>query len=224
MLKVLIQIWSFFLVTFTIQKVKSFLLSADLMLLSRNRVTFSCTFPFGGHSISILSLQPTDGRFYPVLLHLFQAKKVNFTVHAIVTTSDLEISPAQINFGYCTIYEAVQANVILTNKSILPQEFGFVGLPEVRTYPTHTPSAVKIDFSVMGTCSSVSVNKSWLALAAHGNPAPVEAPRLVLSWSVWISLGDTLCICQAVQTPGRRFSCSSPFPIRIPGFLHQEIS
>ncbi|XP_010187029.1 PREDICTED: uncharacterized protein CFAP74, partial [Mesitornis unicolor] len=59
-----------------------------------------------------------------------KAKKVNFTVHAIVTTSDLEISPAQINFGYCTIYEAVQANVVLTNKSILPQEFGFVGLPE----------------------------------------------------------------------------------------------
>lgn len=88
-----------------------------------------------------------------MLLHLFQAKKVNFTVHAIVTTSDLEISPAQINFGYCTIYEAVQANVTLTNKSILPQEFGFVGLPEVWTYPTHTPSAVEIDFSVMGTCS-----------------------------------------------------------------------
>ncbi|XP_041887953.1 cilia- and flagella-associated protein 74 isoform X1 [Corvus kubaryi] len=64
------------------------------------------------------------------ILLVDKAKKVNFTVHAIVTTSDLEISPAQINFGYCTIYEAVQANVILTNKSILPQEFGFVGLPE----------------------------------------------------------------------------------------------
>ncbi|KAM4885882.1 cilia- and flagella-associated protein 74 [Sylvia borin] len=64
------------------------------------------------------------------ILIVDKAIKVNFTVHAIVTTSDLEISPAQINFGYCTIYEAVQANVILTNKSILPQEFGFVGLPE----------------------------------------------------------------------------------------------
>ncbi|XP_066059246.1 cilia- and flagella-associated protein 74 [Chamaea fasciata] len=64
------------------------------------------------------------------ILIVDKAKKVDFTVHAIVTTSDLEISPAQINFGYCTIYEAVQANVILTNKSILPQEFGFVGLPE----------------------------------------------------------------------------------------------
>ncbi|XP_009578181.1 PREDICTED: uncharacterized protein CFAP74 [Fulmarus glacialis] len=64
------------------------------------------------------------------ILIVDKAKTVNFTVHAIVTTSDLEISPAQINFGYCTIYEAVQANVMLTNKSILPQEFGFVGLPE----------------------------------------------------------------------------------------------
>ncbi|XP_075577713.1 cilia- and flagella-associated protein 74 [Pelecanus crispus] len=64
------------------------------------------------------------------ILIVDKAKKVNLTVHAIVTTSDLEISPARINFGYCTISEAVQANVTLTNKSILPQEFGFVGLPE----------------------------------------------------------------------------------------------
>ncbi|XP_061869134.1 cilia- and flagella-associated protein 74 [Colius striatus] len=64
------------------------------------------------------------------ILIVDKAKRVNFTVHAIVTTSDLEISPAQIDFGHCTIYEAVQANVTLTNKSILPQEFGFVGLPE----------------------------------------------------------------------------------------------
>lgn len=78
-----------------------------------------------------------------MLLHLFQAKKVNFTVHAIVTTSDLEISPARINFGHCTIYEAVRADITLTNKSILPQEFGFVGVPEVRRYPpTHTPLLV----------------------------------------------------------------------------------
>eukprot|EP00076_Gallus_gallus_P032826 XP_024998364.1 cilia- and flagella-associated protein 74 isoform X1 [Gallus gallus] len=57
-------------------------------------------------------------------------KQINFTVHAIVTTTDLVISPAEINFGYCTIYEAVRTNVTLTNKSILPQEFGFVRLPE----------------------------------------------------------------------------------------------
>ncbi|CAN8198676.1 unnamed protein product [Coccothraustes coccothraustes] len=64
------------------------------------------------------------------ILIVDKAIKVTFTVHAIVTSSDLEISPAQLSFGYCTIYEAVQANVTLTNKSILPQEFGFVALPE----------------------------------------------------------------------------------------------
>ncbi|KAM6241195.1 cilia- and flagella-associated protein 74 isoform 2-T2 [Porphyrio hochstetteri] len=64
------------------------------------------------------------------ILMVDKAGKVHVTVRAIVTTSDLEISPARIDFGYCTIYEAVQATITLTNKSILPQEFGFVGLPE----------------------------------------------------------------------------------------------
>ncbi|XP_077168069.1 cilia- and flagella-associated protein 74 isoform X2 [Paroedura picta] len=59
-----------------------------------------------------------------------QSKPVEFTVHAIVTTSDVEISPTEVDFGYCSIYEAVQTTIMLTNKAILPQEFGFVGLPE----------------------------------------------------------------------------------------------
>ncbi|KAL8198460.1 UNVERIFIED_CONTAM: hypothetical protein K2H54_011781, partial [Gekko kuhli] len=59
-----------------------------------------------------------------------QSKPVEFTIHAVVTTSDLEISPTEVDFGYCSIYEAVQSTITLTNKAILPQEFGFVGLPE----------------------------------------------------------------------------------------------
>ncbi|XP_061457271.1 cilia- and flagella-associated protein 74 isoform X2 [Rhineura floridana] len=59
-----------------------------------------------------------------------QSKPVEFTVHAIVTPSDLEISPTEVDFGFCSIYEAVQTTIVLTNKGILPQEFGFVGLPE----------------------------------------------------------------------------------------------
>ncbi|KAE8592886.1 hypothetical protein XENTR_v10018908 [Xenopus tropicalis] len=59
-----------------------------------------------------------------------QTRPVPFTVHAIVTSSDLEISPTEVDFGYCTIVEAVQASLQLTNKSILPQDFGFVGIPE----------------------------------------------------------------------------------------------
>nr|XP_060615102.1 cilia- and flagella-associated protein 74 [Anolis sagrei ordinatus] len=59
-----------------------------------------------------------------------QRKQVQFTVHAIVTTSDLEINPTEVDFGYCSIFEAVQTTITLTNKSILPQEFGFVDLQE----------------------------------------------------------------------------------------------
>jgi len=56
---------------------------------------------------------------------------VPFTISAVVTTSDLEFSVNSIDFGHCTIYEAVTKSIELTNHSMLPQEFGFVGLPEV---------------------------------------------------------------------------------------------
>uniref|UniRef100_E1BMY4 Cilia- and flagella-associated protein 74 n=1 Tax=Bos taurus TaxID=9913 RepID=E1BMY4_BOVIN len=59
-----------------------------------------------------------------------QIKPVGFTVHAVVTTSDLELSPAGLDFGYCTIYEAIRTQISLCNHSLLPQEFGFVGLPK----------------------------------------------------------------------------------------------
>uniref|UniRef100_A0A8C9DMG8 Cilia- and flagella-associated protein 74 n=1 Tax=Prolemur simus TaxID=1328070 RepID=A0A8C9DMG8_PROSS len=59
-----------------------------------------------------------------------QTKPVGFTVHAVVTTSDLEISPAELDFGCCTIYEAVRTEVRLRNHSLLPQDFGFVRLPK----------------------------------------------------------------------------------------------
>lgn len=93
-------------------------------------------------SLQFFPHDAVDRSLYPLLLDLFQTKQINFTVHAIVTTSDLEISPAEINFGYCTIYEAVRTNVTLTNKSILPQEFGFVRLPEVGCYPERTSSCI----------------------------------------------------------------------------------
>uniref|UniRef100_A0A2K5SDF4 Cilia- and flagella-associated protein 74 n=1 Tax=Cebus imitator TaxID=2715852 RepID=A0A2K5SDF4_CEBIM len=59
-----------------------------------------------------------------------QSKPVEFTVHAIVTTSDLELDPAEVDFGYCTIYEAIRTEIRLHNHSLLPQEFGFVRLPK----------------------------------------------------------------------------------------------
>ncbi|KAG8434383.1 hypothetical protein GDO86_012671 [Hymenochirus boettgeri] len=59
-----------------------------------------------------------------------QTLPVPFMVQAVLTSSDLEITPSELDFGYCSIYEAVQTSLQITNKSILPQEFGFVGIPE----------------------------------------------------------------------------------------------
>ncbi|KAK3565900.1 hypothetical protein QTP86_020311 [Hemibagrus guttatus] len=59
-----------------------------------------------------------------------QAKPVPFTVHAIVTTSDLKFDHSEVDFGHCTVFEAVQTTVRLTNLSLLPQDFGFVGIPK----------------------------------------------------------------------------------------------
>ena len=60
-----------------------------------------------------------------------QTRPVPFTVHAIVTTSDLTFDSSTVDFGHSTIHESVTATVKLTNKSILPQEFGFMTIPSV---------------------------------------------------------------------------------------------
>lgn len=58
-------------------------------------------------------------------------KPVQFTVQAVVTSSDLQFDHTEVYFGYCSIYQTVKSSVRLTNLSLLPQEFGFVGVPEV---------------------------------------------------------------------------------------------
>ncbi|CAG2192853.1 unnamed protein product [Mytilus edulis] len=59
-----------------------------------------------------------------------QTQPVPFTVQAVVTTSDMEFDITNINFGCCTIHESTKTRIRLSNKSILPQEYGFVGLPD----------------------------------------------------------------------------------------------
>ncbi|XP_051894977.1 LOW QUALITY PROTEIN: cilia- and flagella-associated protein 74 [Pristis pectinata] len=59
-----------------------------------------------------------------------QVRLIPFTVHAVVTSSDIEIDHQTIDFGPCSIYETVRKTVRIRNKSILSQEFGFVGVPE----------------------------------------------------------------------------------------------
>lgn len=58
-------------------------------------------------------------------------KPIQFVVNAIVTTSDLQFDLSEVDFGYCSMYYSVKKSIGLTNLSLLPQEFGFVGIPEV---------------------------------------------------------------------------------------------
>ncbi|XP_041802502.1 cilia- and flagella-associated protein 74 [Chelmon rostratus] len=59
-----------------------------------------------------------------------QVKPVHFTVQAVVTSSDLQFDRTEVDFGYCSIYQSMRSSIHLTNLSLLPQDFGFVGVPE----------------------------------------------------------------------------------------------
>ncbi|KAF3696620.1 Cilia- and flagella-associated protein 74 [Channa argus] len=82
-----------------------------------------------------------DGRKYfdeetgvlevPMTVHVAgQVQSIGFTVHAVVTSSNLQFDQTEVDFGYCSIYQSVKSTVRLTNLSLLPQDFGFLGIPE----------------------------------------------------------------------------------------------
>ena len=50
---------------------------------------------------------------------------------AVVTSSDIEFNIQEIDFGFCTVFESVRRTVTVANKSVLPQPFGFCGVPDV---------------------------------------------------------------------------------------------
>ncbi|XP_043851370.1 cilia- and flagella-associated protein 74 [Dromiciops gliroides] len=120
-----------------------------------------------------------------------QKRPVIFTVHAVVTTSDLEIEPKEVDFGYCTIYEAVYTKITLINKSLLPQEFGFISIPKyvdiqpndgfgvilpLQTLPLHVifkPSKAKeYDFQLL--CITEINREFTLSCKAIGVYPPLE--------------------------------------------------
>ncbi|KAL1021090.1 hypothetical protein UPYG_G00008690 [Umbra pygmaea] len=59
-----------------------------------------------------------------------QVRPVPFMVHAVVTSSDLHFDRTDVNFGNCSIFESVKTSVRLTNLSLLPQDYGFLGIPQ----------------------------------------------------------------------------------------------
>lgn len=74
----------------------------------------------------------------PVTVHVVgQANKLQLIVDAVITTTDLVLSPNPINFGFAEIHETVVTRLLITNNSLLPQNFGIVELPEVSVRLTH---------------------------------------------------------------------------------------
>ncbi|XP_017266687.2 cilia- and flagella-associated protein 74 isoform X2 [Kryptolebias marmoratus] len=59
-----------------------------------------------------------------------QFQPARFTVQAIVTSSDLQFDQTEMDFGFCSIFQSVRSSVLLTNLSLLPQDFGFLAVPE----------------------------------------------------------------------------------------------
>ncbi|XP_034000525.1 LOW QUALITY PROTEIN: cilia- and flagella-associated protein 74 [Trematomus bernacchii] len=59
-----------------------------------------------------------------------QVKPVPFTMQAVVTFSELLFDRAQVDFGFCSVDQSVRSSVRLTNTSLLPQDFGFLGVPD----------------------------------------------------------------------------------------------
>ncbi|KAM9505754.1 cilia- and flagella-associated protein 74 isoform 3-T3 [Salvelinus alpinus] len=59
-----------------------------------------------------------------------QVRPVPFTVHAVITSPDLCFDRTEVDFGHCSIYESVKTSVRLTNLTLLPQDFGFLSIPQ----------------------------------------------------------------------------------------------
>ena len=58
---------------------------------------------------------------------------MRFNILATLTTPSLEFGTSQMDFGCCGTQESVKCALDVTNKSLLPQQVGFIGLPNVRT-------------------------------------------------------------------------------------------
>ena len=58
-----------------------------------------------------------------------QVLPVEFTLAAKLSRPDVTWEPSTVDFGRCYTTQSASATVTLTNNSVLPQKFAFVGLP-----------------------------------------------------------------------------------------------
>ncbi|CAH8828023.1 unnamed protein product [Trichobilharzia szidati] len=79
-----------------------------------------------------LSFDPQTGILQaPVTVNVIgQTNKLQLMIDAVITTTDLSLSPNPINFGWTEIHETVISRLSITNHSLLPQNFGIVEMPE----------------------------------------------------------------------------------------------
>lgn len=111
-----------------------------------------------------------------------QTRPVPFTVRAVVTSSDIEFNVQDIDFGFCTVRESVRRTVTITNKSVLPQQFGFCGVPDVSASFQQTVRLWILNFTTLllkiGFCCS---KLGWI----HG--ALILCLRCLFSvvWRIW---------------------------------------
>lgn len=96
--------------------------SAQLKFLPRQTLPGDCPTYFN-HETRLLEA--------PMVIRVAdQTRPVPFSVRAVVTSSDIEFNAQDIDFGFCTVLESVRRTVTVTNKSVLPQQFGFCGVPD----------------------------------------------------------------------------------------------
>lgn len=55
---------------------------------------------------------------------------MSFTVLAYITPSELTFYPPVLDFDYCTTHESIYCTLTVTNTSIVPQQFGFIDIPD----------------------------------------------------------------------------------------------
>ena len=74
----------------------------------------------------------------PVSVLVPDRQAVKFCIMVMITSPTIKLSQTEIDFGACSVAEAVKFPVTVTNMSSLPQEVAFVKLPhELRVDPLH---------------------------------------------------------------------------------------
>ena len=91
--------------------------------------------------------------YYHNYFNFLQSSPVTFTVMATVTESDINLSQTTLDFGQCTIHESVFTSIQLTNKSCLPQDFGFVHLPKVSIHANTVHACIHVQHACTCTCT-----------------------------------------------------------------------